>query len=315
VTKASDNVFPKVTFVEGAAPASPSASDFHLYFDSSDHLLKWKNSAGTVFPVTTGGFSDPMTTRGDVIVRNASNVTARLAVGSANTYLGSDGTDPSWSAVTDAKLSTSDIATNDASTSKHGFLKKLDNTATHYMDGTGAWSTPPGGGALILLSSQVLGSPAADMTETAISGSYKDLVIVMRLRSTDSGVGIGSSIRVGNGSIDTGSNYAYHQAYTGWTGGSNSSTSATSASLAIIPNSGATAGSFGEVQLEILNYASTTQMKVWVGLGFSQDGSGVMLDTIGGLWKTTGSAIDQFRVTPSAGNLDTGSAVIIYGRG
>lgn len=34
----------------------------------------------------------------------------------------------------------------DASTTKHGLLKKLSNVATEYMDGTGAWSTPAGGG-------------------------------------------------------------------------------------------------------------------------------------------------------------------------
>lgn len=38
-----------------------------------------------------------------------------------------------------------DITTNNASTSKHGYLKKLDNNAAHYMDGTGAWSTPASG--------------------------------------------------------------------------------------------------------------------------------------------------------------------------
>lgn len=43
-------------------------------------------------------------------------------------------------------LATTDITTNNATTSKHGFLLKLDNTSTHYMDGTGAWSTPAGGG-------------------------------------------------------------------------------------------------------------------------------------------------------------------------
>ncbi len=47
--------------------------------------------------------------------------------------------------VSDATINTTDITTNNASTSKHGFLKKLDNTATHYMDGTGNWSTPAGG--------------------------------------------------------------------------------------------------------------------------------------------------------------------------
>ena len=54
MTKASDNIFPKVTFVEGAAPASPAATNFSLYYDSADHLLKWKNSAGTVTTIATG---------------------------------------------------------------------------------------------------------------------------------------------------------------------------------------------------------------------------------------------------------------------
>jgi hypothetical protein len=40
--------------------------------------------------------ADPMTTRGDVIVRNASNVTARLGIGAAGKILSSDGTDASW---------------------------------------------------------------------------------------------------------------------------------------------------------------------------------------------------------------------------
>ena len=47
------------------------------------------------------------------------------------------------STVTDATISTSDITTNNASTAKHGWLKKLSNVATEYMDGTGAWSVPP----------------------------------------------------------------------------------------------------------------------------------------------------------------------------
>ena len=33
-----------------------------------------------------------------------------------------------------------------ASTTKHGLLRKLDNNAAHYLDGTGAWSVPAGGG-------------------------------------------------------------------------------------------------------------------------------------------------------------------------
>lgn len=42
------------------------------------------------------GFTDPMTTRGDIIYKDPSNVTTRLGVGGAGTFLGSDGTDVAW---------------------------------------------------------------------------------------------------------------------------------------------------------------------------------------------------------------------------
>lgn len=95
MTLASDNKFPKLIITEGSAPSSPAAGDQKLFIDSADHLLKLKNSAGTVTAVG-GGLSDPMTTRGDIIIRNSSNTTARLAVGSAGKVLTSDGTDVSW---------------------------------------------------------------------------------------------------------------------------------------------------------------------------------------------------------------------------
>jgi len=44
------------------------------------------------------GLADPMTTRGDLIYRNSSNVTARLSIGTATYVLTSDGTDVSWAA-------------------------------------------------------------------------------------------------------------------------------------------------------------------------------------------------------------------------
>ncbi len=68
---------------------------------------------------------------------------------------------PSWDNVTDALLVTSDVTTNNADTTKHGFLRKLDNNATHYLDGTGAWSSPAGGGW-----SRVSGSDFTNTTTT-----------------------------------------------------------------------------------------------------------------------------------------------------
>jgi len=48
--------------------------------------------------VATGGvgLTDPMTTRGDVIVRDATNTTDRLPIGTNGQVLSSDGTDISW---------------------------------------------------------------------------------------------------------------------------------------------------------------------------------------------------------------------------
>jgi hypothetical protein len=96
-TKGSDNPFPSILIVEGTEPTAPSAGQQRLYIDSTTHLLKLTNSSGADSNVG-GGLTDPMTTRGDIIVRNASNVTARLGRGSASQVLTSDGTDVAWAA-------------------------------------------------------------------------------------------------------------------------------------------------------------------------------------------------------------------------
>ena len=57
MTKASDNEYPSLLIKEGAAPSSPAAGDQRLFIDSADHLLKRKNSGGTVTAVG-GGLAD-----------------------------------------------------------------------------------------------------------------------------------------------------------------------------------------------------------------------------------------------------------------
>jgi predicted small lipoprotein YifL len=68
-------------------------------FSNSDAVL-----VSFVRTGNAGSLSDPMTTRGDIIVRDSSNATARLAAGSANTVLTSDGTDPSYAQVATAMI-------------------------------------------------------------------------------------------------------------------------------------------------------------------------------------------------------------------
>ena len=50
-----------------------------------------------VWSAPTGGLTDPMTTRGDIIYRDPTNVTARLGLGANLFVLQSDGTDLEWS--------------------------------------------------------------------------------------------------------------------------------------------------------------------------------------------------------------------------
>lgn len=51
--------------------------------------------------------TDPMTTRGDLLLRNSSNVNDRLPIGAANTGLFTNGTDPSWRKLVNADVDAS----------------------------------------------------------------------------------------------------------------------------------------------------------------------------------------------------------------
>ncbi len=70
--------------------------------ESGQKVLVTYNADEDIFQMlsqtaSSSGFSDPMSTRGDIIFRNSGNTTTRLAVGATNTILRSvSGTDISW---------------------------------------------------------------------------------------------------------------------------------------------------------------------------------------------------------------------------
>lgn len=79
-------------------------------------------------------------------------------------------------AVTWKKLAYSDTKLDDwaspddntdlnATTSAHGLLPKLDNTATNYLNGTGAWSEPAGGGGGVSFT-ELVGGQAQQVSDT-----------------------------------------------------------------------------------------------------------------------------------------------------
>ncbi len=110
-----------------------------------------------------------------------------------------------------------DITTNNSSTSKHGYLKKLSNSATEYMDGSGNWSTPAGGGGggggLVLLS-VATASSSSDLhfDSSLITSTYDSYLFVISDLKTSATTPIYMTISVDNGSTDAGGSDWYSQA-------------------------------------------------------------------------------------------------------
>ena len=115
----------------------------YVCVDATATAAVWKNvsAAGT-------GLTDPMTTRGDIIIRNAANATARLGVGTSGQALVSDGTDISWGAAgTSSPLTTKgDLYTYDSSEARlpigtDGFVLSADSAEVTGLK----WITAPSG--------------------------------------------------------------------------------------------------------------------------------------------------------------------------
>lgn len=85
---------------------------------------------------TVGALTDPMTTRGDLIHRNTSNATDRLAVGAADTVLKSDGTDPSYGKVVNADVDASAAISGTKIDADFGNQDLTVDTNVLYVDAT-----------------------------------------------------------------------------------------------------------------------------------------------------------------------------------
>ena len=85
---------------------------------------------------------------------------------------------PTWEAqpnIAESDLSLSNVATADVSTSRHGFAPKAPNDATKFLNGVGAYSTPPGGGTISDITSTggsiTVGTPAGPTTNVDVATS------------------------------------------------------------------------------------------------------------------------------------------------
>lgn len=256
--------------------------------------------------------------KGDLLVATANETVARLAVGAApNGYvLTTDSAETpgmKWGevAVDEDQITLTDVTTNNSSTTKHGFLKKLNNDATAFMDGQGNWSVPSGGGGnWTLLASATPNGAAVDFT--SISGSYKHLAIVYQCRGTDNATQV-FNVRFNN---DSGSNYDYMRHFLnsgGFTAASDGN--AVTAGEAGVAVQADLANYSHQGLITVHNYAATSFYKSYESACSyieAASGTNMFVHRAVGWWRDT-SAISRVTLTPAAGNFANGSRFDLYG--
>jgi hypothetical protein len=156
-----------------------------------------------------------------------------------------------------------------------------------------------------------VGSAVSSVTFTGIPSTYQHLQV--RAMHTMSLNGQGINMQVGNGSIDTGSNYYYHYlqgngatAIAGAAGG-------LQAAWILYYTTGNASTSTPMVEVwDFLDYANTNKYKTSRLLaGTDGNGSGELF--LGsGLWQNT-AAINTIKINTSSGNFNQYSSFALYG--
>ena len=151
------------------------------------------------------------------------------------------------------------------------------------------------------------GSSAVDFTN--IPSVYKHLQVRI-LSSSPSSSGSGT-FRAGNGSIDTGNNYATHYIYGGG-GGPLAAGADTSVSFMYALGGTNSSTIFSSSIIDILDYTNTNKNKTFrTTYGFDRNGSGDIVFA-SGLWQNT-AAITNLRFVSLAGNIGQFSSFALYG--
>jgi hypothetical protein len=162
------------------------------------------------------------------------------------------------------------------------------------------------------IASTTLGSAAADVTFSSISGSYTDLILVSNYAGSSNDVGF--LLQVGNGSIDTGSNYSRTALNgNGTAADSTRNTSASSISLAYNYGNSTTLNKPNFQITNFMNYSNATTYKsILIRSRGTRDNDSTDTTAIVGLWSST-SAINIIKIFPASGNILAGSTFTLYG--
>jgi hypothetical protein len=155
------------------------------------------------------------------------------------------------------------------------------------------------------IATTTLGSAQSSYTFTSIPSTYTDLVLVANIKASTAA---NAYIRVGNGSIDSGTNYGY----TNLSGDGSTATSARSSNNSLIAattTGGSLDNRIGTVLISFQNYSNSSTFKTAL-VRFSS--AGVETVATVGTWRST-SAINQIQILSLSPNYDIGSTFTLYG--
>ena len=159
------------------------------------------------------------------------------------------------------------------------------------------------------LQTQVLGSSASSVTFSSIPQGYTDLVLVAYANGTGAGFQ-DISVRVGNGSVDTGTNYSWTDVYgTGSAAGSYRNSNVSYCNLGYINGTTVGSTSYSFSKINFMNYSNTTTYKTMLSPSFVSIGDSI--NSAVGLWRST-AAINIITLFPNANNFSAGSTFTLY---
>ncbi len=158
----------------------------------------------------------------------------------------------------------------------------------------------------VALDKITVGSAVASVTFSSIPSGYTDLVIVGNFGTTSGGANI--ALQVGNGSIDTGSNYSF--TYLRGDGSSAASGRASSQAQIYIDYSAYATTSISSTYIwQVQNYSNTTTYKTVLGRANT---ASVGTNATAGLWRST-SAINTIKLDTQSTTFLSGSTFSLYG--
>jgi hypothetical protein len=158
------------------------------------------------------------------------------------------------------------------------------------------------------IATTTLGSSQQYITFSSISGSYTDLVLIMR--TTGASTNINWDVEVGNGTPDTGNNYSI--TYLLGNGTSASSTRLSNNNTMRLGNAVYTQTSGGNFMgiANFMNYANTTTFKSVIS---RQGNPNLGTEASVALWRNT-SAINVIRIGNGGGaTMASGTTATLYG--